>query len=86
MRTLEPGQALVEFLDRVLERGVLIHADLIISLAGVPLVGLQLRATLAGIETMAHYGLMDRWTGGPEESAEERGFPELAPQAAPRGG
>jgi len=53
-----PSATLVDLLDRVLDRGVVINADIIISLAGVPLIGVNLRAALAGIETMVQYGVM----------------------------
>ena len=56
----EPG-TLVDLLDRALDRGVIVNADIVISLAGVPLIGLQLRAALAGIETMVRYGMMAGW-------------------------
>lgn len=49
---------LVDLLDRVLDKGVVIHADLIISVAGIPLIGVSLRAALAGIETMLKYGML----------------------------
>ena len=49
---------LVDLLDRVFDKGVVIHADLIISVAGVPLIGVNLRAALAGMETMLNYGMM----------------------------
>jgi len=52
---------LVDLLDRVLDKGLVIHADLIISLAGVPLIGVNLRAALAGMETMLKYGVMKDW-------------------------
>ncbi len=52
---------LVDLLDRVLDRGLVINADIIISMAGVPLIGVNLRATLAGMETMLAYGLMQEW-------------------------
>ena len=62
---MEPSPAvessLVELLDRVLDRGLVLNADIIISLAGVPLVGIKLRAALAGMETMVRYGLMNDW-------------------------
>jgi hypothetical protein len=48
-------------LDRVLDKGLIINADLIISVAGVPLIGLNLRAALAGMETMLAYGMMKEW-------------------------
>ena len=53
--------ALVDLLDRVLERGLLIRAEVVICLAGVPLVGLDLHAALAGMETMTRYGLLRGW-------------------------
>ena len=52
---------LVDLLDRVLEKGVVINADLIITLAGIPLLGVQLRALIAGIETMLDYGIWEEW-------------------------
>jgi len=52
---------LVDLLDKILDKGVLINADVIISVAGVPLVGLNLRAALAGMETMLDYGMMEAW-------------------------
>jgi hypothetical protein len=52
---------LVDLLDRILDKGLVIHADLIISVAGVPLIGVNLRAALAGMETMLSYGLMKEW-------------------------
>lgn len=52
---------LVDLLDRILDRGLVIHADIIISVAGIPLVGVKLRAVLAGMETMLKYGIMQDW-------------------------
>ena len=49
---------IVDLLDRILDRGVVIDADIVISLAGVPLVGLKLRLDLAGMETMIAHGLL----------------------------
>ncbi len=50
---------LVDLLDRVLEKGLVLNADLIITLAGVPLIGVNLRACIAGIETMLKYGIWE---------------------------
>ncbi|MEK7876875.1 MAG: gas vesicle protein [Pseudomonadota bacterium] len=52
---------LVDLLDRVLDKGLVLNADIIICLAGVPLIGVNLRAALAGMETMQKYGLMTDW-------------------------
>ena len=54
----ESHATLVDLLDRVLDRGVVIYADVIVSVAGVPLIGVNLRAALAGMETMLKYGVM----------------------------
>ena len=62
MTAMEPIRdtkaTLVDLLDRVLDKGLVIHADLIVSVAGVPLIGVNLRAALAGMETMQKYGMM----------------------------
>jgi hypothetical protein len=52
---------LVDLLDRVLEKGLVLNADLIINVAGIPLIGVNLRAYLAGIETMLKYGIWQDW-------------------------
>ncbi|MCJ7632966.1 gas vesicle protein [Candidatus Bathyarchaeota archaeon] len=49
---------LVDLLDRILDKGLLINADLIISVAGVPLIGVKLNAAIASVETMLKYGIM----------------------------
>ncbi|MBI2869639.1 MAG: gas vesicle protein [Chloroflexi bacterium] len=52
---------LVDLLDRVLDKGLVLDADIIIGLSGVPLLGIKLRAALAGVETMLRYGLWSDW-------------------------
>ncbi|MFA4876975.1 MAG: gas vesicle protein [Methanoregula sp.] len=59
--TREQRTTLVDLLDRVLEKGAVIDADVIITVAGVPLIGLKLRAMLASIETMIQYGMWADW-------------------------
>jgi hypothetical protein len=60
---LEPTResALVDLLDRILAKGVILNADIIICVADVPLVGVNLRAAIAGIKTMLDYGMMEAW-------------------------
>jgi hypothetical protein len=53
--------AVVDLLDTVLREGVVLQVDVIVSVAEVPLVGLQLRAALAGMDTMTEYGLLTDW-------------------------
>jgi len=57
----ERDYSLVDVLDKLLDKGLLLNADLIISVAGVPLIGVNLKAALAGMETMIEYGMMEAW-------------------------
>jgi hypothetical protein len=59
--TRDTPATLVDLLDRVLEKGLVLNADLIINVAGIPLIGVNLRAYLAGIETMLKYGIWQDW-------------------------
>jgi len=59
--TRDAQVTLVDLLDRVLDKGLVINADIIISVAGIPLIGVNLRAALAGMETMVKYGMMKTW-------------------------
>jgi len=60
---LEPtrNNALVDLIDRIMVKGVILHADLVISVSGIPLIGVNLRAAIAGIKTMLDYGMMEAW-------------------------
>ena len=49
--------SLADVIDRILDKGVVINADIAVSLAGVELLGIQIRAVLASLETAAKYGL-----------------------------
>jgi hypothetical protein len=53
----EQNSTLVDLLDRAMDKGLLIDVDIIISVAGIPLLGLKLSAALAGVDTMKKYGL-----------------------------
>jgi hypothetical protein len=59
--TRDTHATLVDLIDRVLEKGLVLNADLLISVAGIPLLGVNLRACLAGIETMLKYGVWQDW-------------------------
>ena len=48
---------LVDLVDRILDKGLVINADITIDLAGVELLGIKIRAALASFETAAQYGL-----------------------------
>lgn len=48
---------LVALVDRLLDKGLVINADIAVSVAGVELLGIKIRAALASFETAAQYGL-----------------------------
>lgn len=58
-----PG-ALAAVLDRLLDKGIVLSLDLIIGVANVPLIGINLRAAIAAVETLIEYGLLDGLEGG----------------------
>ena len=53
--------AFVDLLDRILVKGVILHADVIVTVADIPLIGINLRAAIAGMKTMLDYGIMEAW-------------------------
>ncbi|MBI2851920.1 MAG: gas vesicle protein [Chloroflexi bacterium] len=48
---------LADVIDRVLDKGLVINADICVSLAGVELLGIKIRAAVASFETAARYGM-----------------------------
>ncbi|WP_290427289.1 gas vesicle protein GvpJ [Sinomonas terrae] len=44
-------------IETLLDKGLVINADITVSLAGVELLGIRIRAALASLETAARYGL-----------------------------
>ena len=75
----ERDNGLVELVDRLLNKGLIINADVIISVAGVPLIGVNLKAALASIETMLDYGMMEAWDRDTREwYSRERAAKEIA--------
>jgi len=59
---------LAEFVDVLLRDGAVVDADVVVSVADVPLVGIKLRAAIAGMTTMTEYGLFAEW----DEAQRER--------------
>ncbi len=55
--TREEVSTLADVIDRVLDKGLVINADICVSVAGVELLGIKIRAALASFETAAKYGL-----------------------------
>ncbi|MEY8568676.1 gas vesicle protein [Brevibacterium linens] len=59
--TRDPRATLPDLIEVLLNKGVHLNLDLIISVSDIPLIGINLRATIAGIETMIEYGMMQQW-------------------------
>ncbi|GAA4427859.1 hypothetical protein GCM10023169_28310 [Georgenia halophila] len=59
--TRDPGATLPDLLEVLLNKGVYLDLDLIITVADIPLIGVNLKATIAGIETMLEHGMMRSW-------------------------
>jgi ribosomal protein L37AE/L43A len=51
------GSTLLDVVDRILDKGIIINADISVSLVGVELLGIKIRAAIASFETAAKYGL-----------------------------
>lgn len=59
--TRDTQATLVDLLERILDKGLILNADVIINVAGIPLLGVNLKAALAGMETMLKYGIWQDW-------------------------
>jgi hypothetical protein len=53
----ESSNSLVDVIDRILDKGIVINADISVSVAGTELLGIKIRAAIASFETAARYGL-----------------------------
>jgi len=57
---LEPRRedsGLAAAIDKILDKGLVINADITVDVAGVELLGIKIKAALASFETAAKYGL-----------------------------
>src|SRR3954463_16653944 len=58
---LEPQRdrdgSLTHVVETLLDKGLVLNADIMVSVAGVELLGIRIRAALASFETAARYGL-----------------------------
>jgi len=49
--------SLTHVIETLLDKGIVLNADIMVSVAGVELLGIRIRAALASFETAARYGL-----------------------------
>jgi len=52
---------LVDLLDRILDKGIVINGDITISVVGVDLLSLKINLVIASLETAKRYGLQLPW-------------------------
>ncbi len=64
---------IVELIDRVLQKGVILNADLVITVADIPLLAANLRLALASAETMLKYGVMQDLLASKQLKTENKG-------------
>jgi hypothetical protein len=55
--TREGPSTLIEVIERILDKGIVISADITVSVAGVELLGIRARIAIASFETAAKCGL-----------------------------
>jgi len=69
MRPTRSEDAAVDLVDVLLREGVVVEADVIVTVADVALVGVRLRAAVAGMTTMVEHGYFEDWepTPGPDD-------------------
>lgn len=68
---------LLHVVETLLDKGLVLNADIMVSVAGVELLGIRVRAALASFETAARYGLdfpagTDRETVAWQEAIEQK--------------
>ncbi|SEP85539.1 gas vesicle protein GvpM [Natrinema salaciae] len=72
MRPRKDEETFVDVLDVLLRDGAILRADVIVSVAEIPLVGIKLTAAIAGMETMTEYGLFEEWDASRRKAAADR--------------
>jgi hypothetical protein len=53
--------SLVDLIDRILEKGVVINGDIIVSVGSVELLSVKVNLVIASLETAKRYGLKLPW-------------------------
>ena len=51
----------IDLLDRILDKGVVINGDIVVSVVGVDLLSLKINLVIASLETAKRYGIELPW-------------------------
>lgn len=74
--------SLLDVVDRILDKGLVINADITVSVVGIELLGIRIRAAIASFETAARFGLGFPTGTNANAAAWQEGF--QAREACPR--
>lgn len=69
MKPSKDATAVVDLVDVLLADGAVLAADVVITVADVPLVGVQARVLLAGMTRLSEEGIFETW----DEEIRDRG-------------
>lgn len=72
MKPSKDATAVVDLVDVLLADGAVLAADVVITVAEIPLVGVQARVLLAGMTRLSEEGIFDEW----DREIRDRGRPE----------
>jgi len=62
LKTLTPKQlTIIDLIDRILDKGVVINGDITLSIVGVDLLSLKINLVIASLETAKRYGIKLPW-------------------------
>jgi len=62
LKTLAPKQlTIIDLIDRILDKGVVINGDITVSIVGVDLLSLKINLVIASLETAKRYGMKLPW-------------------------
>jgi gas vesicle structural protein len=65
--------SLVDLLDRILDKGVVINGDITVTIGRVELLSLKINLVIASLETAKRYGIRLPWEPAPKRAARLRG-------------
>lgn len=62
LNTLAPKQlTIIDLIDRILDKGIVINGDITVSIVGVDLLSLKINLVIASVETAKRYGMKLPW-------------------------
>jgi hypothetical protein len=76
LKTLAPKQlTIIDLIDRILDKGVVINGDITVSIVGVDLLSLKINLVIASLETAKRYGMKlpwEKWDKGMTKRSETK--------------